>query len=253
MKKAIIAIFAIALAPLAFAITESQKNAFVDKLDNVFVPAQKANDALGADKIEWGAFVEKMYTESKLESVVKPVAEWVISNPLEAYPFFKKDSTARITLVRYYIVSKGLLDWETCTEEQSAVIFGHSKKFDMAKEDGAKYVALKEDGFVSGGIKMSDSKIANLAKNYGDIEVYESLYDKQGLASRFGEYISVLAEAAAVAPSKKAAYEKYASVEASFESMKSVPEVSKNWAKLIGALDAAWIRYERAVKTGSEK
>ena len=49
MKKAIIAMFAIALAPLAFAITESQKNAFVDKLDNVFVPAQKANDALGAD------------------------------------------------------------------------------------------------------------------------------------------------------------------------------------------------------------
>lgn len=255
MKQIITIVLAAAIAPFAFAITDAQKSAFAAKLKDVVIPAQKANDSLGADKVPWGTFLETVYIENKLESTVKPVAEWAASSPLEANSFIKQSgSVASIGLIRYYLESKSILDWEACSAEQSAVIFDHRKEYDAAYASTSAYEALKANGFISGGLKMSSPKIAGLAKKYGDVATYEAQFkNKNDIASRFGEYLDVLAEAAAAAPTKKAAYEKYASVEAEFESMKSVPEVAKNWAKFIGALDAAWLRYERAIKTGSEQ
>lgn len=254
MKKTIMTALSIALATSAFAITEAQKTTFANKVQEEFIPANKANDALGANKMPWMQIVEKIYADNQFDTATTPVAEWAISTPIEYSAFVKENGGMfAAAIVRYYIDTNNLLDWRTCSAEQSAAIYDHRKQYDDAMSDKSKYDELKSANFVSGGIVMSNHKIAALAKKHADVETYESMFTKQQLAERFGDYIYVLSEAAAVAQTKKEVYEKFASVEASFLSMTSVSEVSENWSKFIGMLDAAWMRYERAVKVGNEQ
>lgn len=254
MKKIISIISATLIASVAFAITDAQKTTFANKVQEEFITANKANDALGANKMPWMQIVEKVYADNKFDAATKPVAEWAVSTPVEYSAFVKENGGMYASaIVRYYIDTHSLLNWETCSAEQSAAIYDHRKQYDDAMSDKSKYDALKAQGFVSGKIKMSNNKIAALAKKHADVATYESMYNKQQLAERFGEYAVVLAEYAAVAPTKKEAYEKYATVEAAFQSMMSVPAVSTNWSKFTGALDAAAKRYERAVMFGQEQ
>lgn len=195
MKRFIIYTTSILLATASlFAITEKQKTDFLNKVTGDFLAADKTR----GDK-HFSQVLEETY--SSMASVTKPIAQWAIESPIE-YKQYTTDTGYRAQaqwVVRYYIERNNLLNYATCTDEQSAGIFDHRAIYDAAAADVAVYEQLKANDFMSGGIKMADIKIADLAKIHGDIDTLEAALKQKTpvatlkkIAENFDRYFSTL-------------------------------------------------------------
>ena len=202
MKKISTVLSAMLVATsFVFAITDAQKTAFANKINNDFLPVVKAYDALGDSRAPWGEFLPQAMAQVNIESATKPVAEWAIKSPAEYKAWLDENKLGSYgyPVVRQYISDKGLLNWETCALEHSAAIFDHRKQYDDAMKNESMYRTLKSGGFVSGGFKFSDGKIRDLAKKFGDLDVFEATYarntpaeTKAALAQDFANYFDAL-------------------------------------------------------------
>lgn len=211
----------------AFAITEEQKEAFVNGVDAVV-----KNDN----------FKPTVEQASALE-VVKLIADWAQEEPLEFREWVKDKNNRYIWTVRVAInkefAPESLLD---------AVINDFDATNMRASENPSAYASLKAKGFKVEGIKMSDSKIFGLGKVNKDAEIFN--YVSEGfLDGKFLDCVNIIRQSEQGAGILFNACQKVERI--FFAKRKTDPTIKANWESFQADSNEIFMTYYKSQKLKS--
>lgn len=224
MKKITLISIIVFAASLLSAITEKQKNAFAE------ITAKPLGTPEQVDEL--------CVTKA---SVIKPIADWCLENPVEAGKWLTADennSTRNHWLLWSYFTNN--VPAEGISEILDFNVFGGRKTFDAAMFDYTVYENLKKNNFKSGDALMSNDRIVRLHLKYGNIADAEIADDKL-LVQYFNDYITAVIKNNRNIDDVEA-LNKYEAIEIRFQ-VYDIP--SKDWKRLTSALDACALRIER--------
>ncbi len=243
MKK-IVSIIALTLgAGVAFAVTDAQKTAFVEKIKTDFLPAAEGQ-----------SYHEKLTaTYTAMKSATDPIVTWALAEPEAYYKWSGETGLGGHVqwLVRWNLRTQN--PSVELTDLQDAAIDDSEGIIRRARASKSDYNALKVGGFKVGSIPVSAWKSMTLAEQYGDPEAFDSFKTEQ-VANEFGRYYNAILKAN-VSSDAETAWKRLVKARKTFSLYRNLkngdgslkyPKISENWTSLIADEDSAYVDYKRS-------